>query len=134
VPTLGENCPIFLDLTPRTVELRLTLALYIVVDATRRLLGAAAQPHASVMGVAVTVAALVVMPLLGRAKLRTASALNSGGLRADAFESTACAWLAATALMGLALNALLGWWWADPVAALLLVPLICREALEGLAT
>ncbi len=58
--------------------LLLTLALYIVVDATRRLLGAAAQPHASVMGVAVTVAALVVMPLLGRAKLRTASALNSG--------------------------------------------------------
>ena len=58
--------------------------------------------------------------------------LASKALRADAYETIACAWLSATTLIGLLLNALLGWWWADPVAALVLVPLIAREGLEGL--
>jgi len=71
------------------------------------------------------------MPFLGWAKLRTARALESGALRADAYETIACAWLSLTTLAGLVLNAWMGWWWADPVAALVLVPLIAREGLEG---
>jgi len=72
-----------------------------------------------------------VMPFLGWAKLRTATALGSGALRADAYETIACAWLSLTTLSGLVLNAWLGWWWADPAAALVLVPLIAREGIEG---
>ena len=53
-------------------------------------------------------------------------------LRADAYESITCAWLSATTLAGLAVNAASGWWWADPLAALVLIPLIVREGLEGL--
>jgi Predicted Co/Zn/Cd cation transporters len=72
------------------------------------------------------------MPLLAWAKLRVASPLQSAALRADAYETVTCAWLSLTTLIGLALNVWLGWSWADPMAALLLVPLIVREGLEGL--
>ena len=78
-----------------------------------------------------TAIALVVMPLLGWAKLHTARALGSGALRADAYETITCAWLSLTTLSGLILNAALGWWWADPLAALVIVPLVIREGLEG---
>ena len=66
-----------------------------------------------------------------RAKLRLAARLGSRALRADAHETIVCAWLSATTLLGLALNAGLGWWWADPVSALGMVPLITREGLEA---
>ncbi len=112
--------------------LLLLLAAYILVDAGRRLLGYGGEAEESRIGIALTAVSLVVMPLLGRAKLRTAAALGSGALRADAFETIACAWLSLTTLTGLALNAIAGWWWADPLAALALVPLIVREGLEGL--
>jgi divalent metal cation (Fe/Co/Zn/Cd) transporter len=72
------------------------------------------------------------MPILAKAKLKLAGQLGSKALRADAYETVACAWLSVTTLAGLILNAALGWWWADPVAALVLVPLIVREGLEGL--
>ena len=64
--------------------------------------------------------------------LRTATALNSRALRADAYETIACAWLSVATLAGLAFNAVCGWWWADPLAALVLVPLIGREGREAL--
>lgn len=112
--------------------LLVVLAAYVLLEAGRRLLGFGAQARESPVGIALTAVSLVVMPLLGRAKLRTAAALGSRALRADAFETVACAWLSLTTLVGLALNALLGWWWADPAAALALVPLIVREGLEGL--
>ena len=83
------------------------------------------------LGIVVTAISLVVMPLLGWAKLRTAGALRSGALRADAYETITCAWLSLTTLVGLVLNAALGWWWADPLAALVIVPLAVREGLEG---
>lgn len=111
--------------------LLLALAAYIVVDAGRRLAGFGAAAGESPIGLALTSSSLVVMPILGRAKLRTAAALGSRALRADAFETIACAWLSLTTLAGLALNALLGWSWADPLAALVLVPLIVREGLES---
>lgn len=111
--------------------LLLLLAAYIVLDAGRRLLGFGAEARESLIGIVLTAVSLVVMPFLGWAKLRTARQLESGALRADAFETITCAWLSLTTLTGLVLNAILGWWWADPLAALVLVPLIVREGLEG---
>jgi cation diffusion facilitator family transporter len=111
--------------------LLLLLAVYVVVDAGRRLLGFGGEARESPLGIALTIVSLVVMPFLGWAKLRTAARLGSGALRADAYETIACAWLSLTTLAGLALNVLFGWWWADPLAALFLVPLIVREGLEG---
>lgn len=112
-------------------ELLLALAGYIVIDAGRRLLGFGAEAQESHVGLVLTTISLVVMPVLGWRKLKTATALGSGALRADAYETIACAWLSLTTLVGLALNAALGWWWADPLAALVIVPLIIREGLEG---
>lgn len=113
--------------------LLLALAIYIAVDASVRLIGKSARPKESLIGMAVTAVALVVMPILGRAKLRCATAIGSSALRADAYETIACAWLSGTALIGLTLNGLFGWWWADPLAALTLIPLIVREGWEGLS-
>jgi divalent metal cation (Fe/Co/Zn/Cd) transporter len=78
-----------------------------------------------------TAFSLVIMPFLGWIKLRTARMLGSGALRADAYETIACSWLSLTTLIGLILNAAFGWWWADPVAALAIVPLVIREGREG---
>lgn len=111
--------------------LLLALAAYIVVDAGRRLLGFGAEARESILGLVLTTISAVAMPFLGWAKLRTARALRSAALRADAYETIFCTWLSVTTLAGLALNAALGWWWADPLAALVLVPLIVREGLEG---
>jgi divalent metal cation (Fe/Co/Zn/Cd) transporter len=112
--------------------LLLALAGYILVDATRRLFGFGREAEESFVGIVLTLVSLVVMPVLGWSKLRTARALGSKALRADAYETITCAWLSLTTLVGLVLNAALGWSWADPVAACLLVPLIVREGLEGL--
>lgn len=112
--------------------LLLLLAAYIAIDAGRRLLGFGTEARESLVGIILTSISLVVMPFLGWAKLRTATALGSRALRADAYETIACAWLSLTTLVGLVLNASFGWSWADPVAALILVPLIVREGLEGL--
>ena len=111
--------------------LLLGLAVYIVVDAGRRLFGFGPKARESTVGIVLTATALVVMPLLALAKLRTARALGSGALRTDAYETITCAWLALATLVGLILNAALGWWWADPLAALAIVPLVIREGLEG---
>ena len=112
--------------------LLLALAAYLVWDAGRRLIGFGGEAQESRLGIAVTALSLVAMPLLAWAKLRVASPLQSAALRADAYETVTCAWLSLTTLIGLALNVWLGWSWADPMAALLLVPLIVREGLEGL--
>jgi len=110
--------------------LLLALAVYIVVESGRRLL-TGDRPGESVVGIVLTALSLIVMPLLARAKLRVAASLGSRALRADAHETIVCAWLSATTLLGLGLNALLGWWWADPVAALAMLPLIVREGVEA---
>lgn len=110
--------------------LLLALGIYIIVESARQLI-AATRPATSPMGIGLAVLSLIVMPLLGRAKLRTAEALGSRALRADAHEAVVCAWLSATTLLGLGLNAMLGWWWADPVAALAMLPLIVREGIEA---
>lgn len=106
------------------------LAAYIVTDSGYTLI-AANQPESSVPGVAVTAAALAMMPLLAFLKRRTGSRLGSQMLLADAAESFFCAYLSATVLIGLLLNVAFGWWWADPVAALAVVPLVIKEGLEA---
>jgi divalent metal cation (Fe/Co/Zn/Cd) transporter len=111
--------------------LLLALSAYIIIDAGRRLLGYGAETQESRVGIALTAISLVIMPFLGWAKLRTAAALRSGALRADAYETITCSWLSLTTLVGLILNAAFGWWWADPIAALAIVPLAVREGLEG---
>ena len=110
--------------------LLLALAVYIAAEAGRRLL-TGDRPGESVVGIGLMVVSLIVMPLLARAKLGVAARLGSRALRADAHETIVCAWLSATTLLGLGLNAGLGWWWADPVSALAMLPLIVREGIEA---
>ena len=112
--------------------LLLALAFYILMDSGRRLIGIGHKPEPSMIGMILTAISLAVMPLLGRAKLRIAERLDSKALRADAYESITCAWLSGTTLAGLAVNAVAGWWSADPLAALVLIPLIVKEGLAGL--
>ena len=71
------------------------------------------------------------MPFLARTKRKLAVSLGSRALGADATQTHLCAYLSAIALAGVLLNAALGWWWADPVAALAMVPIIAREGVEG---
>lgn len=75
---------------------------------------------------------LVVMPWLARKKRQAASSINSQALRSDARQTSLCAYLSVILLAGLALNALLGWWWADPVAGFVMVPIIGNEGVEAL--
>ncbi len=116
---------------PITGALLFALAAYIVVGAGRRLIGFGEEADTSVVGIVLTSVSLVLMPILGWAKLRTAKGLESSAMRADAYETIACAWLSLTALVGLVLNAAFGWTWADPIAALLILPLIIREGIEA---
>ncbi|HXH50529.1 MAG TPA: cation transporter [Terriglobia bacterium] len=113
----------------------LLLAAYVAFDSIKSLLEREA-PERSMVGIAIAALSLIVMPWLAYAKRRTAGRLSSASLHADSRQSALCAWLSAILLGGLLLNALLGWWWADPVAALAMVPIIVnegREALKGQA-
>ncbi len=76
--------------------------------------------------------AVIVMPLLARAKRKVAASLDSRAMHADSRQSDICGYLSAILLIGLAANAFFGWWWADPVAGLLMVPIIGREGIEAL--
>ena len=109
----------------------IALAIYVADEAISSLARHEA-PEKSWFGIAVAMASLVAMPLLARAKRRVASRLNSGALHADSRQTDICAYLSAVLLGGLLLNALLHWWWADPVAGLIMVPLIVREGVESL--
>lgn len=109
----------------------LLLAIYVLVDALRTLV-TRAEPEKSPIGIAIAIGSLIVMPLLARAKRRVAVALESGALRAEARQTELCTWLSAILLAGLLLNATVGWWWADPVAALVMVPLIGWEGIEAI--
>jgi divalent metal cation (Fe/Co/Zn/Cd) transporter len=109
----------------------LLLAVYIGWDASVSLLRREAPAH-SVVGIVMAVLSLIVMPVLARAKRQTAKSLASAALQADSRQTSLCAYLSAILLGGLALNAFLGWWWADPVAALIMVPIIVKEGIQGL--
>jgi len=109
----------------------LTLAIYVSFEALKDLL-THSSPHVSYLGVVYAAACVIVMPLLARAKRRAAANLQSHALHADSHQSDICAYLAVILLGGLGLNALFGWWWADPLAAICMVPIILREAVSGL--
>lgn len=89
-------------------------------------------PAESWVGIGLALCSLIAMPLLAARKQAVARALGSRALAADAVETLVCAWLSFTLLLGLGANALFGWWWADPVAALAMVPWIVKEGVEAL--
>ena len=106
------------------------LALYVAFEAGKSLLRHE-QPDTSVVGIVLSIVSLIVMPLLARAKRRVAAKIDSRALYADSRQTDICAYLSAILLGGLLLNALVGWWWADPLAALCMLPLIFREGMEA---
>lgn len=107
------------------------LAIYVSYDSVKSLIRREA-PEESVVGIVLASVSLVIMPLLVRAKRKVARSINSGALMADSKQTELCTYLSAILLAGLLLNALLGWWWADPVAALIMVPIIVKEGIEAL--
>ena len=109
----------------------LLLAVYVASDASYSLWKREA-PQESILGIVVAGCSLIVMPLLARAKRKVALSLKSEAMKADSRQTDLCAYLSAILLGGLLLNAVLGWWWADPVAGLIMVPIIGREGMQAL--
>jgi divalent metal cation (Fe/Co/Zn/Cd) transporter len=109
----------------------LVLAAYVAYDAISALANRE-EPATSVVGIALTSISLVVMPVLARRKHHVAVALGSKAAEADTNQTWACVWLSAVVLVGLTLNAALGWWWADPIAALGVVGFLVLEGREAL--
>ncbi|HEV8713908.1 MAG TPA: cation transporter [Candidatus Binatia bacterium] len=109
----------------------LALAVYVSYEAVSSLVHRE-PPERSVPGILLAVASLIVMPVLARAKRRVARGIDSGAMMADARQTDFCTYLSAILLGGLLCNALFGWWWADPLAALVMTPLIIKEGIEAL--
>lgn len=109
----------------------LLLAAYVAFDAVNAIIRRE-PPEESIVGIVLAAVSLAVMPLLVRAKRRVARAIRSRALDADATQTQLCTWLSAILLAGLLLNAAFGWWWSDPVAALIMVPIIAKEGVEAL--
>jgi divalent metal cation (Fe/Co/Zn/Cd) transporter len=107
------------------------LAIYVSYDSVKSLIRREA-PQESLVGIVLAAVSLVVMPLLVRAKRKVARGIKSRALMADSKQTQLCTYLSAILLGGLLLNALFGWWWADPVAALIMVPIIVKEGIEAL--
>lgn len=120
------------DLALRLVGVSFLLLAAWVAWESSSSLWAREEPGESIVGIVLASLSLVVMPLLARAKRRVAMGLGSKALEADSRQTDLCAYLSAILLLGLGLNALWGWWWADPVAALAMVPIIGREGLQAL--
>ncbi len=109
----------------------LALCAYIAFDAAKSVIYHE-PPATTYVGIAIAALSLVVMPILARAKRKVASTLNSRAMLADSRQTDLCAYLSAILLGGLVLNAVFGWWWADPVAALIMVPIIAKEGIHAL--
>jgi divalent metal cation (Fe/Co/Zn/Cd) transporter len=109
----------------------LALAAYISYESVSDLMGRRA-PEQSIPGIILACVSLVVMPILSHAKKDVGKKLGSAAMNADAKQTDFCVYLSGLLLAGLLLNAALGWWWADPVAALIMVPIIAKEGVEGL--
>jgi divalent metal cation (Fe/Co/Zn/Cd) transporter len=106
------------------------LAAYVTVDAILALVGVEPVEH-SPLGIAIAVASLVVMPALAWFQFRTGRELGSKSVQADAKQLLLCVYLSGTVLIGLLLNSLFGWWWADSIAALVVAFLAVREGIEA---
>jgi divalent metal cation (Fe/Co/Zn/Cd) transporter len=109
----------------------LLLAAYVAFDALSALVSQEA-PDASPVGIVLTAVSTGVMLWLARAKRQTGEALRSRALIADSKQTQACWYLSVTALIGLAANAAFGLWWADPIAAVIIVAFLLREGLEAI--
>jgi len=109
----------------------LLLAVYVAADAIHSL-WAKEAPRESVPGIVIAALAVIVMPILARAKRKVALSISSNALHADSRQTDLCAYLSAILLGGLVLNATVGWWWADPFAALVMVPMITYEGIRAL--
>ena len=109
----------------------LLLATYIVYESAFDLWSRRAPEH-SIPGIILACVSLIVMPLLSRAKRKVGRALGSAAMHADAKQTEFCTYLSAILLAGLLLNMLFGLWWADSVAALIMVHIIAKEGIEGL--
>ena len=108
----------------------LALAAYVAGEAAWALYRHEA-PSESILGIVIAALSIIVMPLLARAKRRLALELRSGALAAESKQTSLCAYLSVILLGGLVLNATIGWWWADPIAGLAMVPIIAREGIDG---
>ena len=106
------------------------LAVYVTVDAMLSLLGMGEARH-SPIGIGLAIASLMVMPLLSWAQRRTGRELGSQSAVADSKQTLLCTYLSAALLVGLLLNSLLGWSWADPVAALVIAAIAVREGINA---
>lgn len=107
------------------------LAGYIIVHSGTSLLGWLPEPEANPIGIAIALASAVVMTILYVGKMRIAVPLQSRALRGEAIESLMCDLQDLTIIVGVGANALFGWWWADPVAALALIPFLVKEGREA---
>jgi divalent metal cation (Fe/Co/Zn/Cd) transporter len=106
------------------------LAAYIAFESIKTLVQRE-TPERSIVGIAIAILSLIVMPWLARQKRKAAGSLKSSALKADSRQTSLCAYLSAITLGGLLLNALLGWWWADPIAGLAMIPIVLREGSEA---
>lgn len=109
----------------------IALALYILYESGSMLIRHV-PPKRSIFGIVIAAISVIVMPLLARAKRRVARQIGSGAMHADSKQADFCSYLSATLLGGLLLNAMLGWWWMDPAAGLVMVPIIGKEGINGL--
>ena len=109
----------------------LALAIYITYESATDLWSKKAAEH-SISGIILACLSLIVMPLLSRAKRKVGRALGSAAMHADAKQADFCTYLSSILLAGLLLNAFFGLWWADPAAALIMIPIIAKEGIEGL--
>jgi len=109
----------------------LALAVYVAYESISDLVKRKAPEH-SIPGIILACVSLVVMPLLSRAKKQVGKQLGSTAMHADAKQTDFCVYLSGILLIGLLLNTGLGWWWADPTAALIMVPLIAKEGMEAM--
>ena len=109
----------------------LALAAYVGYESISDLVSRKPPEH-SIPGIVLACVSLVVMPLLSRAKKKVGIELGSAAMHADAKQTDFCVYLSVILLLGLLLNAALGWWWADPSAALIMVPLIAKEGVEAM--
>lgn len=106
------------------------LAAYVLFDSMKSL-ATKERPEESTVGIVLAIVSVIVMPVVARQKRGVAATLNSGAMRADSQQTQLCAYLSAILLVGLAANAAVGWWWADPLAALVMLPIIVNEGVEA---
>ena len=107
------------------------LAVYIAYESVSDLIRKTSPEH-SIPGIVLACVSLIVMPILSRAKKKVGNALGSSAMKADARQTDFCVYLSTILLAGLLLNAIFGWWWADPIAAVIMVPIIAKEGIDGM--